>query len=71
MTAHNRPTDIAQHVVIENAALGTADQNRSTFIRSVAAAILQTFKAHTIENRLQVAHLLRGQLRANPVKNRI
>jgi len=44
--------DISQHVMIENATLGAADQNRCAFIGNVAAAILKALEAHAIENVL-------------------
>jgi hypothetical protein len=65
----NGKPDVPQHLVIENAPLGAADQNRCALIGNVATAILKALETYAIENILQIGDLLRRQLCANPFKS--
>jgi hypothetical protein len=69
MAAQNRKPYVAQHFMIQNAALGATDQNCCTFIGNMAAAILKTLETNTIENILQIGDLFWRQLRADSFKS--
>ncbi|WP_181013816.1 hypothetical protein [Agrobacterium rosae] len=58
MAAHNRFTNITQHVVIENATLGASNQNCRAFIGHRTAPIFKALKTNAIEYRLKISDLL-------------
>ncbi|OCJ55100.1 hypothetical protein [Agrobacterium rubi] len=71
MTSENRFSNVTQHLVIENAPLGTSDQNGCTFIGDFTAAVFKALETYAIEYSLQVRDLLRRQLRPHALKSDI
>lgn len=69
MSAKNREADIPQHLVVENAALGAADQDCRALVGNMAAAVLKALEAHAVEYILQIGNLFRRQLCANTFKS--
>lgn len=59
VAAQDRFANIAQHLVVQNAALGASDQNCCTFIGNMTASVFQAFETDAIKYSLQIANLLR------------
>jgi hypothetical protein len=69
VTAQHSLADVAQHFMIENATLGTSDQNRCTLIGNRTAAIFEALETNAIEYCLKISNLLGRQLRAHTLKS--
>lgn len=59
VAAQDRLANIPQHLMVQNAALGTSDQNCCTLIGNMTASVFQAFETHAIKYGLQVGDLLR------------